>query len=73
MHGINYYPKDCAIAFRNTYPLDSDLSGGQRFQKATFEQLRPDGQRYLTFEQLGPEVKSRQTAGVLSLLVKERE
>ena len=25
---INYYPKDSAIGFRNTYPLDSDLSGG---------------------------------------------
>ena len=25
---INYYPKDNAIGFRTTYPLDSDLSGG---------------------------------------------
>ena len=27
---------DNAISFRNTYPLDSDLSGGYRYQ--TFEQ-----------------------------------
>ena len=25
---INHFPKDRAIGFRNTYPLDSDLSGG---------------------------------------------
>ena len=25
---INYYPKDSAIGFRKTYPLDGDLSGG---------------------------------------------
>jgi len=25
---INYYPKDSAIGFCNTCPLDSDLSGG---------------------------------------------
>ena len=28
IHWINYYPKDRAIDFRNTYPLDSDLSVG---------------------------------------------
>ena len=28
VHWINYYPKDSAIGFRKTYPLDSDLSGG---------------------------------------------
>ena len=27
-HWINYYPPDSAIGFRNTYPLDSDLSTG---------------------------------------------
>ena len=36
---INLYLLDGAIGFLNTYPLDSDLSGGQR---------------YLAFEQLGP-------------------
>ena len=25
---INHYPADSIIDFRNTYPLDSDLSGG---------------------------------------------
>ena len=25
---INHYPADNAIVSRNTYPLDSDLSGG---------------------------------------------
>ena len=29
IHGINHYPADNAIGFRNqTCPLDSDLSGG---------------------------------------------
>ena len=28
IHRINLYPVDNAIGFRNTYPLDSDLSGG---------------------------------------------
>ena len=28
IHWINYYPKDNAVGFRNTYPLDIDLSGG---------------------------------------------
>ena len=28
IHGINHYPADSVIDFRNTYPLDSDLSGG---------------------------------------------
>ena len=27
-HRINLYPLDSAIGFPNTYPLDSDLSGG---------------------------------------------
>ena len=34
---MNYYPKDSAIRFRNTYSLDSDLSGGY----PTFEQPGP--------------------------------
>ena len=25
---IKIYPMDSAVGFRNTYPLDSDLSGG---------------------------------------------
>ena len=28
IHGINHYPADNVIDFPNTYPLDSDLSGG---------------------------------------------
>ena len=28
IHWINYYPKDSAIGFHNTYPLDRDLSSG---------------------------------------------
>ena len=28
IHRIKIYPLDGAIGFRNTYPLDSDLSGG---------------------------------------------
>ena len=28
VHWINHYPVDSAIDFRNTYTLDSDLSGG---------------------------------------------
>ena len=28
IHRINLYPVDSAIGFHNTYPLDSDLSGG---------------------------------------------
>ena len=28
IHRINHYPADSVIDFRNTYLLDSDLSGG---------------------------------------------
>ena len=28
IHRINHYPAESVIDFRNTYPLDSDLSGG---------------------------------------------
>ena len=28
IHRINHYPVDSVIDFRNTYPLDSDLSAG---------------------------------------------
>ena len=28
MHRINHYPLDSLVCFANTYPLDSDLSGG---------------------------------------------
>ena len=34
------YPLDSAIGCRNTYPLDSDLSGGQRYP--AFKQPGPD-------------------------------
>ena len=30
LHRINHSPADNVIDFRNTYPLDSDLSGGER-------------------------------------------
>ena len=39
IHWINYYAVDSAIGFRNSYPLDSVLSGGKR--DPTFEQLGP--------------------------------
>ena len=32
IHRIKVYPVDKAICFPNTYPVDSDLSSGQRFQ-----------------------------------------
>ena len=28
IHRINHYPVDSVVCFFNTYPLDSDLSGG---------------------------------------------
>ena len=28
IHRINHYPADSVVCFANTYPLDSDLSGG---------------------------------------------
>ena len=28
IHWINHYPADSVVCFVNTYPLDSDLSGG---------------------------------------------
>ena len=28
IHRINHYPADSVIVFRNTYQVDSDLSGG---------------------------------------------
>ena len=28
IHRINHYPADRVVCFVNTYPLDSDLSGG---------------------------------------------
>ena len=36
---INLYPADSVVCFVNTYPLDSDLSGGYHYP--AFEQLRP--------------------------------
>ena len=40
IHRINHYPVDSVVCFVTTYPLDSDLSGGQRYP--AFEQLGPD-------------------------------
>ena len=42
IHGINHYPADSMVCFVNTYPLDSDLSGGGSVNLA-FEQLEPEG------------------------------
>ena len=39
VHRINHYPADNSIGFASVYPLDSDLSGGQRYP--SFEQLGP--------------------------------
>ena len=39
IHRINHYLADSVIDFFNTYPLDSDLSGGLCYP--TFEQPRP--------------------------------
>lgn len=39
---------DSAIGFHNTYPLDSDLWGGQGHP--TFEQPGPDYLRIITFK-----------------------
>jgi len=41
---------DNAIGFPNTYPLDSDLSGGERYP--TFEQLGPDLKLEMKFDQV---------------------
>ena len=37
---INHYPLDNSIGFASVYPLGSNLSGGQRYP--SFEQLGPD-------------------------------
>ena len=39
IHRIKIYSVDNTISFPNTYPLNSDLSGGQRYP--TFEQPGP--------------------------------
>ena len=39
IHWINHYPLDNSIGFASVYPLDSDLSAGQR--NPSFEQLGP--------------------------------
>ena len=40
IHCINHYPADNAVGIHNTYPLDSDLSGGLRY--STFNQPGPE-------------------------------
>ena len=44
IHRINHYQADSVVCFVNTYPLDSDLSGGYRYP--SFEQPGP-GVRFL--------------------------
>ena len=39
IHWINDYPLDNSIGFASVYPLDSDLFAGQRYP--SFEQLGP--------------------------------
>ena len=39
IHRINHFPVDSMACFVDTYPLDSDLSGGQRYP--AFEQPGP--------------------------------
>jgi len=39
IHRINHYPANSVVCFVNTYPLDNDLAGEQRYP--AFEQLRP--------------------------------
>ena len=39
IHRINHYPADSVVCFFDTYPLDSDLSGGQCYP--AFEQPGP--------------------------------
>ena len=39
VHWINHYPRDNSIGFASFYPPDRDLSGGQRYP--SFEQLGP--------------------------------
>ena len=53
VHRINHYLADSVVCFVNTYPLDSDLSSGQR---------------YPAFEQLGPEAETLVTENVECLL-----
>ena len=43
IHWIYHYPADSLIDFRNSYRLDSDLSGGWRHP--TFEQPGPDREK----------------------------
>ena len=39
IHWINHCPQDNSIGFASVYPLDSNLSAGQRY--SSFEQLGP--------------------------------
>ena len=50
VHRINHYPADNSIGFASVYPLDSDLSGGQRYP--SFEQLGPVKQRLHKFRRI---------------------
>ena len=49
VHRINYYPADKHPQNQLSYPVDSDLSRGQRYP--AFEQLEPDGKINRTFWQ----------------------
>ena len=57
LHRINHSPADNVIDFRNTYPLDSDLSSAEH---------------YPFFEQPGPGLRERMYSKV-SCLMKRRD
>ena len=82
IHRINHYSADSVFCFVNTYPMDSDLSGGQR--NPVFEQPGPGVLnslmiRYISatvshFKVLIGEVKHyvygrRQTANIKSVIL----
>ena len=54
IHRMNLCPLDSAIGFPNTYPQDSDLSGGQRYPR--IEQPGPDVQILILSQKIGFQV-----------------
>ena len=51
IHWINHYPADGIVCFVNTYPLDSNLSGGWCYP--AFEQPGPDLSRSVCSFEIG--------------------
>ena len=50
MHMINLYPVDSMVYFKNIYPLNGNLSGGQPYP--AFKQLGPSEERVKNCELL---------------------